>query len=123
MSTAHRIVSGMTAFALAGALSGCASSSTAPTSGVYTYPSQGQTPQQQAQDTSDCQTWAQQQLSASRTALILATEPAWALFFSVLLTGQRLGPAQAVGAALVLLAIFGYEAGARIADRKITAST
>jgi drug/metabolite transporter (DMT)-like permease len=69
------------------------------------------------------QTWAQQQLSASRTALILATEPAWALFFSVLLTGQRLGPAQAVGAALVLLAIFGYEAGARIADRKITAST
>lgn len=69
------------------------------------------------------QTWAQQQLSASRTALILATEPAWALFFSVLLTGQRLGPAQAVGAALVLLAIFGYEAGARIAERKITTST
>jgi hypothetical protein len=65
MSTAHRIVSGMTAFALAGALSGCASSSTAPTSGVYTYPSQGQTPQQQAQDTSDCQTWAQQQTGHS----------------------------------------------------------
>ncbi|HEX9125668.1 MAG TPA: hypothetical protein VF948_04650, partial [Methylomirabilota bacterium] len=65
MSTAHRIVSGMTAFALAGALSGCASSSTAPTSGVYTYPSKGQTPQQQAQDTSDCQTWAQQQTGHS----------------------------------------------------------
>jgi len=69
------------------------------------------------------QTWAQQRLSASRTALILATEPAWALFFSVLLTGQRLGPLQAVGAALVLVAIFGYEAGARLAERKIGAST
>lgn len=69
------------------------------------------------------QTWAQQQLSASRTALILATEPAWALFFSVLLAGQRLGPPQAAGAALVLLAIFGYEAGARVVERKITDST
>jgi drug/metabolite transporter (DMT)-like permease len=69
------------------------------------------------------QTWAQQQLSASRTALILATEPAWALFFSVLLTGQRLGPPQAAGAGLVLFAIFGYEAGARLVERKITAST
>ncbi|MEP7105464.1 MAG: DMT family transporter, partial [Chloroflexota bacterium] len=69
------------------------------------------------------QTWAQRRLDASRTALILATEPAWALFFSVLLTGQRLGAVQGAGAALVLLAIFGYEAGARIAERKITAST
>ncbi|TMF88919.1 MAG: DMT family transporter [Chloroflexi bacterium] len=69
------------------------------------------------------QTWAQQQLSASRTAVILATEPAWALFFSVLLTGQRLGPVQASGAFLVLAAIFGYEAGARWTERKIGTST
>jgi drug/metabolite transporter (DMT)-like permease len=55
------------------------------------------------------QTWAQVHLTASRTALVLATEPAWALGFSVLLAGQRLDLVQAVGAALVLLAIVGHE--------------
>lgn len=55
------------------------------------------------------QTWAQAHLSASRTALILTTEPAWALFFSVLLAGQRFGPTEAAGAALVLAAILGHE--------------
>jgi drug/metabolite transporter (DMT)-like permease len=55
------------------------------------------------------QTWAQAKLSASRTALVLATEPAWALLFSVLLAGQRLVPLQALGAALVLAAIVGHE--------------
>ncbi|HEX6547594.1 MAG TPA: DMT family transporter [Candidatus Dormibacteraeota bacterium] len=55
------------------------------------------------------QTWAQVHLTASRTALILATEPAWALGFSVLLTGQRLDLVQGVGAALVLGAVIGHE--------------
>jgi drug/metabolite transporter (DMT)-like permease len=55
------------------------------------------------------QTWAQVHLSASRTALVLATEPAWALAFSVLLAGQRLGFIQAAGAALLLGAIIGHE--------------
>ncbi len=55
------------------------------------------------------QTWAQVHLTASRTALVLATEPAWALAFSVILTGQRLGPIQAFGAALMLIAIIGHE--------------
>jgi drug/metabolite transporter (DMT)-like permease len=55
------------------------------------------------------QTWAQQHLSASRTALILTTEPAWALAAAVILAGQRFGPMQAVGAALVLAAIVGHE--------------
>ena len=55
------------------------------------------------------QTWAQQHLSPSRTALILATEPAWALAASVVLAGQRLGILQAAGAALVLAAIVGHE--------------
>src|SRR5258708_28712378 len=64
MITPHRVASGMTAFVLAASLSGCASS-TAPTSSVYSYPAQGQTPQQQAQDTSACPTWAQQQTGHS----------------------------------------------------------
>ena len=55
------------------------------------------------------QTWAQQHLDASRTALILATEPAWALVASIVLTGQRLDAIQASGAALVLAAIIGHE--------------
>ena len=55
------------------------------------------------------QTWVQSHLSASRTALLLASEPAWALLFSVLLTGQRLGLIEAAGAALVLAAIVGHE--------------
>jgi len=55
------------------------------------------------------QTWAQQHLSASRTALIMTTEPAWALAAAVLLAGQRLGWLQAAGAGLVLAAIVGHE--------------
>ena len=55
------------------------------------------------------QTWAQRHLDASRTALILATEPAWALVAAVVLAGQRLDAVQAAGAALVLAAIVGHE--------------
>ncbi len=55
------------------------------------------------------QTWAQRHLDASRTALILATEPAWALVAAVVLAGQRLDDVQAGGAALVLTAIVGHE--------------
>jgi drug/metabolite transporter (DMT)-like permease len=55
------------------------------------------------------QTWAQQHLSASRTALILATEPAWAVAAAVVLAGQRFGLLQAAGAVLVLAAIVGHE--------------
>ena len=55
------------------------------------------------------QTWAQAHISANRTALILATEPAWALVAAVVLAGQRLGTVQAVGAALLLAAIVGHE--------------
>jgi drug/metabolite transporter (DMT)-like permease len=56
------------------------------------------------------QTWAQTHLSASRTALILATEPAWAMAAAILLAGQHFGPLQALGAGLLLLAILGHEA-------------
>ena len=55
------------------------------------------------------QTWSQRFISANRTALILATEPAWALAAAVVLAGQRLGLLQAIGAAVVLAAIVGHE--------------
>ena len=49
------------------------------------------------------QTWAQAHISATRTAVVLATEPAWALVAAVVLAGQRFGPLEAAGAALVLV--------------------
>jgi drug/metabolite transporter (DMT)-like permease len=55
------------------------------------------------------QTWAQAHLTASRTALILTMEPAWALAASVVLAGQRFGWLEAAGAVLVLAAIVGHE--------------
>jgi drug/metabolite transporter (DMT)-like permease len=55
------------------------------------------------------QTWAQAHIDASRTALIIAMEPAWAVAAAVLLAGQRFGLLQAAGAALVLAAIVGHE--------------
>jgi drug/metabolite transporter (DMT)-like permease len=64
------------------------------------------------------QTWAQAHLDASRTALIIATEPAWALVASIVLAGQRLSPVQAAGAALVLAAIVGHELAPLAGRRK-----
>ena len=55
------------------------------------------------------QTWAQAHIDASRTALIIAMEPAWAVAAALVLAGQRFGLLQAAGAALVLAAIVGHE--------------
>lgn len=67
------------------------------------------------------QTWAQAHLAPTRVALILASEPAWALLFAVALAGQRFGALQALGAALVLVAVIGHEALAVISARTGTA--
>jgi drug/metabolite transporter (DMT)-like permease len=55
------------------------------------------------------QTWTQAHISANRVALILSTEPAWALVAAVVLARQRFGAVEATGAALLLLAILGHE--------------
>jgi hypothetical protein len=60
MVRSNAIVAGATALVLAATIGGCASSEP-PKPGVYAYPAQGQSAEQQAQDTSACQTWAQQQ--------------------------------------------------------------
>lgn len=52
------------------------------------------------------QTYAQQRLPASRAALILTTEPAFTVFFAFLLVGERFRPVQALGAVLILGALF-----------------
>ncbi|MFP5299238.1 MAG: DMT family transporter, partial [Actinomycetota bacterium] len=51
------------------------------------------------------QTYAQQHASPSRTALILASEPAFAGFFAYLLAGERLNAAGWLGASLILASI------------------
>jgi len=52
------------------------------------------------------QTYAQQRLPASRAALILTMEPAFTVLFAFLLVGERFGLLQALGAGLILAALF-----------------
>jgi len=51
------------------------------------------------------QSWAQQHLPASHTALIFTLEPVFAWLFSLLFLGERLGPRALAGAALILAGI------------------
>jgi drug/metabolite transporter (DMT)-like permease len=55
------------------------------------------------------QTFAQQHLRPARTALILASEPAFAGLFGWLLADERLGPLEWAGAALIMAAIVAVE--------------
>jgi drug/metabolite transporter (DMT)-like permease len=55
------------------------------------------------------QAYAQKEASPSRTALILASEPAFAGLFAYLLKGQSLTPLGWVGAALIMAAIVSVE--------------
>jgi len=51
------------------------------------------------------QSWAQQHLPASHTALIFTLEPVFAWLTSLLVFGERLGPRSLAGAALILAGI------------------
>jgi drug/metabolite transporter (DMT)-like permease len=55
------------------------------------------------------QTLAQRHIDPNRVALIFTLEPAWALVAAFVLAGQRFGLEQALGAALMLIAIVGHE--------------
>jgi drug/metabolite transporter (DMT)-like permease len=59
------------------------------------------------------QTWAQSQLSATRTAIIMSMEPVFAALFAVLLGGEGLTGRMLVGGALVLTAMLVVEVGPR----------
>ena len=60
------------------------------------------------------QTYAQRHAPPARTALILASEPAFAGLFAYLLKGETLGPLDWAGAALILGAIVAVEAVPRL---------
>jgi drug/metabolite transporter (DMT)-like permease len=57
------------------------------------------------------QSWAQQHLPASHTALIFTLEPVFAWLTSLLFFGERLGPRNLTGAGLILLGIVLAELG------------
>jgi drug/metabolite transporter (DMT)-like permease len=59
------------------------------------------------------QTWAQSQLSPTRTAIIMSMEPVFAAFFAVLLGGEGVTGRMAVGGAMVLAAMLLVELGPR----------
>jgi drug/metabolite transporter (DMT)-like permease len=60
------------------------------------------------------QTFAQRHAPPARTALILASEPAFAGLFGYLLADERLSPVAWLGAALILLAIVAVELAPRL---------
>jgi drug/metabolite transporter (DMT)-like permease len=59
------------------------------------------------------QTWAQSQLSPTRTAIIMSTEPVFAALFAVLFGGEDVAARMLVGGALVLSAMLVVELGPR----------
>jgi len=59
------------------------------------------------------QTWAQSQLSPTRTAIVMSMEPVFAAFFAVLLGGEGTSGRMVLGGALVLTAMLVVEAGPR----------
>ncbi len=59
------------------------------------------------------QTWAQSQLSPTRTAIVMSMEPVFAAFFAVLLGGEDVGARMLVGGAMVLVAMLVVEVGPR----------
>ena len=59
------------------------------------------------------QTWAQSQLSPTRTAIIMSMEPVFAALFAVLLGGEELRARMLLGGAMVLAAMLVVELGPR----------
>lgn len=59
------------------------------------------------------QTWAQSQMSPSRAAIVMSTEPGWSAVLSIAFFGEPLGWRVVVGGALTLAAMVVVETGPR----------
>ena len=59
------------------------------------------------------QTWAQSQISPTRTAIIMSTEPVFAALFAVALGGEELTARMLLGGAMVVAAMLVVEVGPR----------
>lgn len=62
------------------------------------------------------QTWAQSQMSASRAAIVMSTEPLWAALLAILMIGESLTWRLTLGGGLMLAAMFVVESGPRRAQ-------
>jgi drug/metabolite transporter (DMT)-like permease len=51
------------------------------------------------------QAWAQKRVPPTRTAVLFSAEPVFAAFFGVILVGEKFGPWDVAGAALVMIAV------------------
>jgi drug/metabolite transporter (DMT)-like permease len=69
------------------------------------------------------QSWAQRQISATRTALAFALEPVWSALFGVTLAGDRLGAVGWAGCAAILAGILIAEPRAAATLRSILLSS
>ncbi len=69
------------------------------------------------------QSWAQQHLPASHTAMIFTLEPVFAALTSLLFLGERLGPRAVSGAGLILAGIVAAELGPTALTGKALLST
>jgi drug/metabolite transporter (DMT)-like permease len=69
------------------------------------------------------QTWAQREMSATRTALVFAAEPVYAGLFGFLLAGDRLGALGWAGCAFILVGIVVSEPAAAAALRRLVRSS
>ena len=63
------------------------------------------------------QTWAQSQLDAARTALLMTMEPVFAAGFAAMFGGETLGPRVVLGGVLVMAAMVLAETSGRAASR------
>jgi drug/metabolite transporter (DMT)-like permease len=68
------------------------------------------------------QTWAQRRMSAARTALAFALEPAWTAVFGFWLAGDRLGTVAWIGCALIMAGIVISEPAAAETLRRLVPS-
>ena len=68
------------------------------------------------------QTWAQRRISAARTALAFALEPAWTALFGFWLAGDRLGAVAWTGCALIMAGIVVSEPTAAETLRRLVPS-
>lgn len=65
------------------------------------------------------QTWAQSQMSPSRAAVVMATEPVWASLLAITMIGEPLTWRVVIGGTLMLAAMFVVEAGPRAPDEPV----
>ena len=106
-----RMITWMVVIGFGAAISGCTGGTPRPT--VYAYPEGGQTAQQQSQDTTECQNWAQQQTGYNSTSTTAKGAGLGAVIGAVggAAAGAAIGAAAGGGSGAAKGALIGVAAG------------